>query len=285
MEALRRMDDLPMTIWSANGGYYPARSINLAVMRKGGTVKGFEHGGALGFLEDNLKFVFVELDSATDYVFCTQEKADLPSLTKAVDSIKPPRRMRASGHRGDPSFRFSPTRRKPGTQRPKVVYVSTALIGSRQLYPPLHPDVIYLDWQLRVAEFLSRLPIDLDCRPHPEGLCPGDRHPLADIAPLSNGSFRQVMEEADLFVYDYSRSTSFWECLCTDKPVVFLSLNHETFAPEVQTLMENRCRLVGVGSDENNIPQFDGELLTQAVLDDLGPVDPSAILQILVGRV
>ena len=283
MDAMLRMDDLPMTVWSGSGGYYPARSLSLAVMRRGGTVKGFEHGGALGFLEDNL--TVGEFASVTEYVLCTREKANLPSLKKIIEScsIGPHRPIKISGHHGDPSFRFSLTRRKPGTQRPKVVYITTILIGSRQIYPPLLPDVVHLDWQLRVAEHLSRLHIDLNCRPHPEGLYPGGCHPLADIAPLSNDPLRQVMEEADLFVHDYSRSTAFWECLCTDKPVVFLSPNHDTFAPEVQALIEDRCRFVEVEFDENNMPQFDGELLTQAVLDDSKPVDSSAIRRILAG--
>ena len=71
--------------------------------------------------------------------------------------------------------------------------------------------------------------------------------------------------------------------MCTDKPVVFLSPNHDTFAPEVQALIEDRCRFVEVEFDENNMPQFDGELLTQAVLDDSKPVDSSAIRRILAG--
>jgi hypothetical protein len=286
IEALRRMDDLPMTIWSGSGSYYPTRAMSLAVMRRGGTVKGFEHGGCMGFGEDNLMIAFGEFASVTEYMFCTQEKADFPGLAETVDLIKPLRRMKISGLHGDPEFRFSGTHRKLNGRRPKVVYVPTTLLGLRQLYPPLLSDVVALDWQLRVAEFLSRLPINFSCRPHPEGFYPWDSHPLADVAPLSGGPFRQVMDEADLFVYDFFRTSSLWECLCTDKPVVFLgiSLGHEPFAPEVQALMEERCRFVDVVFDENNVPRFDGEMLAQAVMDDLGPADSSAIRRVQAGQ-
>jgi len=286
MEALRRMDDLPMTIWSGSGSYYPTRAMSLAVMRRGGTVKGFEHGGCIGYVKDNLMIAFGEFASVTEFVSCTREKAGFLGLAEAVDTIKPLRRMKISGLHGDPEFRFSGTHRKLNGRRPKVVYVPTIFNGPRQLYPPMLSDVVALDWQLRVAKFLSRLPIDLICRPHPDDRHPWDSHPLADVAPLSEGPFKQVMDEADIFVYDFPRTTSLWKCLCTDKPVVFLgvSLGHEPFASDAQALMEERCRLVDVVFDENNVPQFDGGMLAQAVMDDLRPADPSAIRRLQAGN-
>ncbi len=286
MEALRRMDDLPMSIWSGSGSYYPTRAMSLAVMRRGGTVKGFEHGGCIGYVKDNLMIAFGEFASVTEFVSCTREKAGFRGFAEAVDLIKPLRRMKISGLHGDPEFRFSGTHRRPNGKRPKVVYVPTIFNGPRQLYPPMLPDVVALDWQLRVAKFLSRLPIDLICRPHPDDCHPWDSHPLADIAPLSEGPFKQVMDEADIFIYDFSRTTSLWKCLCTDKPVVFLgvSLGHEPFASDAQALMEERCRLVDVVFDDNNVPQFDGGMLAQAVMDDLRPADPSAIRRLQAGN-
>jgi len=286
MEAMRRIDDLPMNIWSGSGSYYPTRAVSLAVMRKGGTVTGFEHGGCIGYVKDNLMIAFGEFASVTEFVSCTREKAGFLGLAEAVDLIKPLRRMKISGLHGDPEFCFSDTHKKLNGKRPKVVYVPTIFNGPRQLYPPMLPDVVALDWQLRVVKFLSRLPIDLICRPHPDDRHPWDSHPLADVAPLSEGPFKQVMDEADIFVYDFSRTTSLWKCLCTDKPVVFLgvSLGHEPFASDAQALMEERCRLVEVVFDENNVPQFDGEMLAQAVMDDLGQVDSSAIRRIQAGN-
>jgi len=48
--------------------------------------------------------------------------------------------------------------------------------------------------------------------------------------------------------------------------------------------MEERCRLVDVVFDDNNVPQFDGGMLTQAVTDDLRPADPSAIRRLQAGN-
>ncbi len=283
LDALLRRDDLPSTLWSAGGCYYPARAVSLAVIRKGGTVRGFEHGGTPGFMEDKWMLAFGEFAPVTEFVVSTKAKAALTNLTRTAEMVRPLHSLKILHHRGDPVFRFPRKERAARNQRPRVVYVSTALVGFRQLYPPLLPDVVYLDWQLRLVEFLKTLPVDLVCRPHPESIVPGIRHPLEDVATVAKGPFHKLREAGDIFIFDYPRTTSFWECLCTDKPVVFLNLNCEPFAPEILTLMENRCRFVAVNYDERNLPQFDDKILAQAIGDVHESADPSPIRRLLAG--
>ena len=283
LDALLRRKDLPGMLWSAGGGYYPARAVALAVIRKGGTVRGFEHGGTLGFMEDKLMLAFGEFAAATEFVVSTKAKAALTNLTQTAEMVHPLHSLKISHHRGDPSFRLSRKKRTTQNQRPRVVYVSTALLGFRQLYPPLLPDAIYLDWQLRLVEFLKTLPVDLLCRPHPESNVPGARHPLEDVTAVAGGPFSQVCEAADIFIFDYPRTTSFWECLCTDKPVVFMNLNHESFNPELRPTIERRCRLVPVTHDERHLPQFDREALSQAIMTVTDSADSGEIRELLSG--
>ena len=54
--------------------------------------------------------------------------------------------------------------------RPKVLYTSGQVKGLWRNLPPPIPAAIYVDWTLRVADMLQRLPIDLICRPHPRGV-------------------------------------------------------------------------------------------------------------------
>jgi hypothetical protein len=284
LDALLRGEDLPSVLWSAGGGYYPVRAVSLAVIRKGGTVRGFEHGGTLGFMEDKLMLAFGEFAAATEFVVSTKAKAALTNLTRTAEMVHPLHSLKILHHRGDPAFRFSRKERTSRNQRPRLVYISTTLLGFRQLYPPLLPDTVYLDWQLHLVEFLKTLPVDLVCRPHPESIVPGVRHPLEDIAMVASGPFHQLREAADIFIFDYPRTTSFWECLCTDKPVVYMNLNHESFNPELRPTMEKRCRFVSVTYDERNLPQFDRDALSQAIMTAPSRVDSGEIRGVLVGE-
>ncbi len=285
LTALRGYDGLPGELWAGTGGYYPDRALSLEVLRRGGTVCRFDHGGPTGFTEDKEAIALSEFLVSTEYVVATPEMAKMFAETGAGRLIESSHKVEISGLCGDPTF-CAPQRRRhtSSATRRSVVYVPTTLIGFRQLYPPLLPDIILLDWQLRLASIIASLPVELICRPHPEGLHPGDHHPLEEVAPLGGGPFEQVMARADLFIFDYPLSSTFWQCLCTDVPVVLLDMGMDEFTPTARPFIERRCRVVPVTYDEHNLPQVDSEALADAVVGGGKTADPSEFRRLLAGE-
>jgi hypothetical protein len=285
LAALKACKDIPRRLWAGSGGYYPVRALSLEVLRRGGTVRRFDHGGANGFTTEEEGVAFSEMTVSTEYVTATPEVARMSIAVGTERLVESFRKVEIYGHKGDPAFRRAATllRQQAGPRR-KVVYVPTALIGFRQLYPPLLPDAVSLDWQLRLAETLAELPVEFLCRPHPEGHHPGDRHPLSRIAPLAGGSFEEVMAMADLFVFDYPLTTTFWQCLCTDVPMVFLNMEVDELTSTARALIERRCQVIPVTYDERNLPQLDREQLADAVVEGSGTADPSEFRRLLAGE-
>jgi hypothetical protein len=284
LAALKSCGDLPRQLWSGSGGYYPVRALSLEILRRGGSVRRFDHGGPNGFTEEEEGVAFAEMAVSTEYVTATPEVAQMSKAVGPERLVESFRKVKIYGHKGDPAFRRAATlsRQQTGPRR-KVVYVPTALIGFRQLYPPLLPDAVSLDWQLRLAETLAALPVDLACRPHPEGHHPGDCHPLGRVAPLVGGSFEQVMSRADLFIFDYPLTTTFWQCLCTDVPIVFLNMEVDELTPTARALIDRRCRVIPVAYDEHNLPQIDSTALADAVVGAGETADPSEFRRLLAG--
>jgi hypothetical protein len=110
------------------------------------------------------------------------------------------------------------------------------------------------------------------------------RKPLADLAPMSTKRFEEVMGEADLFLFDWSHSTTFWKALCTDRPVVYVDFGLSGFAPGVSPLIERRCRVVPATYDSNNLPQVDASALADAILAGPTHADGSPFRRLLGGR-
>ena len=132
--------------------------------------------------------------------------------------------------------------------------------------PPLLPDVIALDWHIRLAQMLARLPIELAVRPHPESLLPGLHHPSAQaFTPLVDEPFQRVVEMVDGFVFEHPNSTAFWEALCTDRPVVWIDLGTGNLSEETRNVVARRCRIVEAHFDDRNRPQIDDAILADAV--------------------
>ena len=150
--------------------------------------------------------------------------------------------------------------------------------------PPRLPDLVNLDWQMRFAELLRGMPIELTCRPHPEGLFSNRPNPLGDVVPLSPRVFEDLIADTDVFVFDYIQSTTFYEALCTDRPIVLIDFGLPIYTGDARALLEARCRIVPARFDERNRPHVDTKELTEAVCGGDRLADPIAFRELLAGR-
>lgn len=261
LDGLARLT-LPRTLWTGTGGNHAARAIGLAVAARGGTVTRFAHGGSLGPIAMAEQTATTELAVTDTFVVPSEGARALLDTPVARDLVAP----RAIAFAVAPAPRPpAPLPSRPRPARPTVMYVATASLGFTVHAPPFLPDVLYLDWQLRLAEALGRLPIRLVAKPHPEGLWRGRRHPLADVAETVAAPFESVMAEADAFVFDYPCSTTFWTALATDRPVVYLDLGLIPFAPAVAPELARRCSVLRVDYGADNRPLVPREALADAL--------------------
>lgn len=285
MAALGRAPALPKRLWSGSGGNYPARALGLEVMRRGGEVVRFDHGGSTGMIDTPDPLTLRETSVSTRFVVPTEAIA---ALCRAQDAAQPvpglPLPEIAHGA-GEPHLRGAAgLAARPGSPRPKVVYATGALYGFRQLIPPVLRDPVYLDWQLRMAEMLASLPVEMLLKPHPEGIFRGRRHPLADAGPTTSERFETVMADSDVFIFDFALSTAFWTALCSDRPIVFVDLGLAPFSPVIRTALQQRCHVVTARWDSDNMPRIARDALGQAI-DEAARMrpDPGPFRRLLAG--
>src|SRR5262249_26032887 len=112
------------------------------------------------------------------------------------------------------------------------------------------------------------------CKPHPENVPAIGRQPLAELYPTFEGSFEQAIEAADVLVHDYCLSTTFFEAMCSSRPIVLLDLAQTRWQASIAALVQARCRTLIVRLDERNRPQFNAAELKDAVLSAHREADP-----------
>lgn len=284
--ALRVARKLPQTIWAGTGGYWPSRALGIEVLRRGGEVHRFDHGGGMGLN------ALCELWAATEFVVSSNYMMPTPALANRVEAsgvrrfLSSERGIQVSGGRGDPLHRDATRilRTKRQSQR-RVTYTPVSLLGYRQMLPPRLPDLVNLDWQLRFTELLKGLPVELTCRPHPVGLFSNRPNPLAEVISLSERVFEDLIADTDVFVFDYVQSTTFYEALCTDRPVVLIDFGLPVFEDDALAMLTARCRIVPAEFDAGNRPYVDAAKLESAICDGDDFADPSAFRSLLVGGV
>ena len=174
-------------------------------------------------------------------------------MTATSPSLRPLERTHSVGL---PSYgraaRIGPA---PDGTRPKVICAPIMLSGFQTHTPAL--------------------PQDLLCKPHLERLFRGRTHPLAQFAPTVGSKFEEHMQAADVFVFDYTRSTTNWKALYTDRWIVLVDLGLYPYSDSVKTEIEKWCRIVRAHFDERGRAVVPSENLEEAVLGSALPPDPT----------
>jgi hypothetical protein len=273
MKALRKVRSLPREMWAGTGGYWPSRIVGIEVMRRGGTVRRFDHGYNNVLNRCIEQAVYVEAMVSTHFAFVSEDcarrwrKEPVAALTSPRDAPQfesfPPVAVKAMHNQP----RHNGARRSP----PKVLYTSGQLKGMWRNLPPPMPTMIYVDWSLRIADMLHKMPIDLVCRPHPGGVFAGKPHPLSKSAYVPRQPFEQLIDDIDVLVTDSPFSRVLCEALCTDKPIVYLDAGHDYFCDDVLPLVKERCTMIDLKYDSRGLPQVEAGQLEAALLDARRP--------------
>lgn len=264
-EAVRQIPKLPGDIWC--GGQLSARYLATEVRRRGGTVTGFEHGWGLACEEAAELTAYAELATVDRFVAMTPTSATRLQDSAAHRIASPQSAITFIAGDGDDEarrLRLDRTKRN-GSGKARVVYAPTVITGFRQFLPPILPDVVHLDWQFRLCEALMALPIDFICRPHPEGLFRGRRHPLHALLAPSEKPFEELLNDADVLVFDFQQSTTFGRALCSDRGIVLIDLGTPAFDERTEQELRRRCHVVKARFDELNRPSVDADELREAV--------------------
>ena len=276
LAALTEEPKLPKVVWSASGGPYAARAVGLEVLRRGGEAIRHDHSGTTGLSLPHEIIALLEFAASSRFVLATRQAAEIVVREAIGQFVHPYRTVELNHSDGYPSYsktaRLAPA---PGGRKPKVIYAPTMLTGFQSHTPALPQDLVYLDLQIRLAQIMSKMHIDLICKPHLEGLLRGQVHPMASYAPTSSLPFDHHLEEADVFVFDYTRSTTTWKALCTDRRVVLVDLGLYPYTDHAKPHIEQRCRIVRATFDERGRSLVNPDELEEAILGAGSKPDPT----------
>lgn len=274
--ASRQIPKLPDNIWAGSGSRWPQRVVSLEVIRRGGKIRRFDHGGPTGLNVYPAMAALNDLMVATTFTMASPALADQLKSQNVLDMLPARRKVEIDGTNGDAEHKHlvRHTLRRPNTShKPRVLYVSGLYRGFRQIIPAQFLDTLYLDWNIRLIKTLQTLDIELICRPHPEGIFQGKEHPLAKVTPVSKRSFEELIPEVDVFIMDQARSTTFFNGMMTDRPLIFLDFGAPYFGPFAQSLIEQRCHIIKTSFDDRNRPIIDEKELEDAIFSHSSPID------------
>lgn len=289
-EALVRLSaasGLPLHVWSGTAGNLGSRLIGLEAIRRGGSARRFAHGLNSGIWYRKQKpFRFVELAASSEFTVPTAAFADYVSETGVVASMPAPFGVKISHGRGDSHLRkIIPAAfdREEGRLRRRVLYAPTESNKFRQFISPQLPYAVYREWQHRLARMLEPMPVDVVCCQHPADRSSSVKHPFAGFAEMTRRRFDDEVNDADIVLFDYFKSSTTAVALCTDRPIVYLDLECLEFEPKGLAELSRRCRILSARYDERGRPLIDTSELEDALTAPLEVPDSTYFISLYAG--
>ena len=248
-------------LWLGTAGYYPARLIALHCKEKKIKTMSFDHGGSTFMVKYPSNRYLLDV-SVVDQLVLPNENA--VRNFQGINANYFDKKLRLADvipGFGDSYYTRVSKRQSQPPKRPiQALYPLTLLGGSRQNQPTLLPDLVVLDLQFTVIYWMHNLGLPAKVKPHPETNLDGlSQHPLSPVAEVLNSPFEEIIHDAEIFIFDYAQSTTFWAALCTEKPVILIDTKITEFDKETRDLIEHRCLVVDTKFDKRGrcIPNKD----------------------------
>ena len=128
----------------------------------------------------------------------------------------------------------------------KIMYIAPFYCNGSVFYSVMMPDIVLMDWQLRLLNFLSEnRDYKILIKQHPESIIRMpqyffDNFRLKDIS----GSFESVYKKADILLFDYPLTTTFGYAFTTKKPIIFIDFGFHQLLPKEREMLNKRCYVI-----------------------------------------
>jgi|TARA_Y100000590_G_scaffold121927_2_gene139616 hypothetical protein len=153
------------------------------------------------------------------------------------------------------------------TDKPKrIVYVVPFYYGYGISYYPFFPDIVLIDWQLRLFSFLSDLGYQVITKQHPESPTMMDKFFFEEIGAIDiKGNFEDVIPEEDVVLFDFPLSTAFGSALRRGNPITLINFGFQQLMPEEERILKKRIEILPGSFNENKIPDVDWNQLEKSI--------------------
>lgn len=259
---------LPLRLWTGSGGDIWDRMLRLAVRERGGEVTGHDHALGDSYLQWQQSFFLNEFFECDAFVTYTQKQRDL--LVEQIQQSPPlagnaPSIESVAWPVGKSAADVYATFAVPKHVR-RIMLVGAFYIGEHARVYPLLPDVVAIDFQARLLAKLRSWGFEVVFKEHPESLARAPREFENVIGARNvNTRFEQAIEDADVLLFSYLRTSTFNITMRTNKPMVFIDFCDDIFSENARDLLAGRCPFVSAGVSPENRVVIDWDQLRDAI--------------------
>jgi CDP-glycerol glycerophosphotransferase (TagB/SpsB family) len=164
----------------------------------------------------------------------------------------------------------------------KVMYISPFYINGWSEYSSQMQDIVLIDWQLRLFNYISKKGHNILVKQHPSSKIKMPEYFFNNFdAKNIDGKFEKVYKMADIILTDYSGSTTFGFALKTKKPVIYIDFGFHKLFKNERELLKKRCCVIDGYFLGDNRAEIDWNDLGQGLDDCSRKNDRSYVNKVL----
>ena len=151
-------------------------------------------------------------------------------------------------------------------QPKRIVYVVPFYYGYGISYYPFFPDIVLIDWQLRLFTFLSTLGYQVITKQHPESRTQMDKFFFDEMGVIDiRGNFEDVIAEEDIVLFDFPLSTAFGSALRRGNPITLINFGFQQLMAEEERILKKRIEIIPGIFNEDKLPDVDWNQLEESI--------------------
>ncbi len=241
------------------------RALSLAVRRRGGRATGFLHGDTSS-PERRYFMPLFDLSTVDQYVVYTE--AGARHMAQMAEEFRPARDNPVDIISENTTFfgeLWASKRRLPRPSKIRRVMLVDVTVSSNNIHRNKPWQLIYVDFLIRLIEFLKGRGFEVIYKRHPDILAQGWADDFFGLCQTTFEPFEKVMDQGEAYLFFSTTSTIFHHAVCTNRPILLFNNKLEEFFPDAEAGLRQRCFFIESWFDERNRWRFDEEEVLEAL--------------------
>ena len=167
----------------------------------------------------------------------------------------------------------------------KIIYVVPLYCGyGVSSFNPLLPDVVMIDWQIRLLRYLVDNGYPVHVKQHPESKTRMDGYFFEELGVYDlDGRFEDVVDPRDVVIFDWHLTTTFGYALKNGNPMLLIDFGLLNLRRREKNYLSRRVGIVQGYFDERNRCQVNWEEMASR-LEECPTLDSVEFQSIVLGE-
>ena len=135
----------------------------------------------------------------------------------------------------------------------KVIFVQPLFYGNRSGFDPVMPDIVAMDWQVRLFRKLNQMNYQITIKPHPLSKVQIPSNILGKFnIQMESDIFEKVYSSHELIIFDFPLTSTFHYALKSEIPIIYINFSDAKYPTELKKYLEKRVQIIKGWYDVRN---------------------------------